>query len=177
MKGAKRFFINGIILAAATVILRAVSVSFNAFVTKALGEEAVGLFTLVMSVYSLAIIFATSSVNLATVRLISAALARLEKENASEKEIRRVLRREMSGPIKYSLFFSLLTAIVVFILAPLIGTYVLKDARTVLSIKFLAVSLPFISVGSAVSGYFTGVGKAYKNAIISAAEQLSKYFL
>ena len=177
MKGAKRFFINGIILAAATVALRAVSVSFNAFVTKALGEEAVGLFTLVMSVYSLAIIFATSSVNLATVRLTSAALARLEKEKASEKEIKRVLRREIGGCIKYSLFFSLLTAIVVFTLAPLIGTRILGDARTVLSVRVLSLSLPFIAVGSAVSGYFTGVRKAYKNAVISAIEQFVKIIL
>ena len=176
MKGAKRFFINGIILAAATVAMRAVSVSFNAFVTKTLGEEAVGLFTLVMSVYSLAIIFATSSVNLATVRLTSAALARLEKENASEKEIKRVLRREIVGCIKYSLFFSLLTAIVVFISAPLIGTRILGDARTVLSVRVLSLSLPFIAVGSAVSGYFTGVRKAYKNAMISAIEQFIKIF-
>ncbi len=176
MKGAKRFFINGIILAAATVAMRAVSVSFNAFVTKTLGEEAVGLFTLVMSVYSLAIIFATSSVNLATVRLTSAALARLEKENASEKEIKRVLRREIVGCIEYSLFFSLLTAIVVFISAPLIGTRILGDARTVLSVRVLSLSLPFIAVGSAVSGYFTGVRKAYKNAMISAIEQFIKIF-
>ncbi len=177
MRGAKRFFINGLILAAATVLLRAISVSFNAFVTKTLGEEAVGLFTLVMSVYSLAIIFATSSVNLATVRLTSAALARLEKENASETEIKRVLRKELSGCIQYSLFFSLLTATVVFISAQLIGTKILGDARTILSVKTLALSLPFISVGSAVSGYFTGVRKAYKNALISASEQIMKIIL
>lgn len=177
MKGAKRFFINGFILAAATVLLRAISVSFNAFVTKTLGEEAVGLFTLVMSVYSLAIIFATSSVNLATVRLTSAALAKLESENASQKEIKRVLRKEIGGCIRYSLFFSLLTSAVVFILAELIGTKILGDARTVLSVRTLALSLPFISVGSAVSGYFTGVRKAYKNALISAIEQFIKIFL
>lgn len=176
MSGAKRFFINGIILASATVILRAVSVSFNAFVTKALGSEAVGLFTLVMSVYSLAIIFATSSVNLASVRLVSAALARLEKINASEKEIKRVLKNELRGCVLYSLFFSLITSAVVFIFADFIGTRLLGDARTVLSVRMLSVSLPFISVGSAVSGYFTGVRKAYKNAAISAIEQFVKIF-
>ena len=177
MKGAKRFFINGFILATATVLMRAISVSFNAFVTKVLGEEAVGLFTLVMSVYSLAIVFATSSVNLATVRLTSAALAKLEAENAGESEIKRVLRKEIGGCIKYSLFFSLLTSAVVFILAELIGTRILGDARTVLSVRVLSVSLPFISVGSAVSGYFTGVRKAYKNALISAIEQFIKIIL
>ncbi len=176
MKPAKRFFINGIVLACATVLLRGIAVSFNAFVTKTLGEEAVGLFTLVMSVYSLAVIFASSSVNLASVRLTSAALARLEKEGAGEAEIRRVLRREMWGCIKYSLFFSLVTSAVVFISAELIGTKILGDVRTVLSVRVLSFSLPFISVGSAVSGYFTGVRKAYKNAAISAIEQLFKIF-
>ena len=165
MNASKRFFINGIILASATVVLRAVAVSFNAFVTKTLGSEAVGLFTLVMSVYSLAVIFATSSVNLATVRMTSASLARLEKEGASEREIRRVLRGDLKGCILYSLFFSLIGAFVVFTFSEFIGCRILGDARTVLSVKALSLSLPFIAVGSAISGYFTGVRKAYKNAV------------
>lgn len=176
MNASKRFFINGIILASATVVLRAVAVSFNAFVTKTLGSEAVGLFTLVMSVYSLAVIFATSSVNLATVRMTSASLARLEKEGASEREIRRVLRGDLKGCILYSLFFSLIGAFVVFTFSELIGCKILGDARTVLSVKALSLSLPFIAVGSAISGYFTGVRKAYKNALISMIEQFVKIF-
>ncbi len=176
MKGAKKFFINGFILAAATVLLRAIAVSFNAFVTKILGEEAVGLFTLVMSVYSLAIIFAMSSVNLATIRMTSAALARLEAEGASEREIKRVLKKEIGGCIKYALIFSSIASVTVFFGAEFIGIKLLGDVRTVLSVRMLSLSLPFISVGSAISGYFTGVRKAYKNALISAIEQLMKIF-
>lgn len=174
MKGAKLFLLNGFILALTTVILRGISVSYNAFVTKTLGEEAVGLFTLVMSVYTLAITFACSAVNLASVRLISGTLARLEECGASEKETKAVLRREIWGCVKYSLFFSILTSVVIYLLSYLIGAYILGDVRTVLSLKVLSFSLPPISVAAAVSGYFTGVRKAYKNALISAIEQLFK---
>ena len=177
MKGIKLFLFNGAILALATVILRGVSVSFNAFVTKTLGEEAVGLFTLVMSVYTLAITFACSAVNLASVRLISGTMAKMEEYGADASEIKKELRRELWGCVKYSLFFSLLTSTVLFILSPLIGGVVLGDERTILSIRVLSLSLPAIAVASAVSGYFTAVRKAYKNAVISAIEQLVKIVL
>ena len=58
---------------------------------------------------------------------INSTLAKLESENASQKEIKRVLRKEIGGCIRYSLFFSLLTSAVVFILAELIGTKILLE--------------------------------------------------
>lgn len=174
MRGARIFFLNGILLSIVTVVLRAVSVSFNAFVTRIIGEEALGLFTLVMSVYTLAVTFATSSVNLAAVRLTSEAMAKLEAAGADDASMKKALRREISGCIKYSLFFGCLTAAVVYILSPVIGIYILGDERTILSLRVFALSLPAIALAAAISGYFTGINKVYKNAIISTLEQVVK---
>ncbi len=174
MRGARIFFMNGLLLSIVTVILRAISVSFNAYVTRIIGEEALGLFTLVMSVYTVAVTFATSSVNLAAVRMTSETLARLEVAEADTATVRAALKKDMIGCIKYSLFFGFVTGIVVFILSPVIALRLLGDVRTVLSLRVFSVSLPAIALASALSGYFTGINKVYKNAIISIAEQLVK---
>ncbi len=174
MRGARIFFINGILLSIVTVVLRAASVAFNAFVTRMIGEEALGLFTLVMSVYTLAVTFATSSVNLAAVRMTSETAARLEKMGADSETVKRALRRDMTGCIKYSLFFGAVGGAVVYILAPVIGIRLLGDVRTVLSLRVFSLSLLPISLAAALSGYFTGINKVYKNAVISILEQVVK---
>lgn len=174
MRGARIFFLNGILLSLVTVVLRAASVAFNAFVSRMIGEEALGLFTLVMSVYTLAVTFATSSVNLAAVRMTSETMARLEKMGADAASMKKALRRDMVGCIKYSLFFGIVGGAAVYIFAPVIGGHILGDVRTVLSLRVFSASLLPISLAAALSGYFTGINKVYKNAVISALEQVVK---
>lgn len=154
--------------------MRAVAVIFNAYVTKKIGTEAVGLFTLVMSVYTLAVTLATSSINLAAVRLVSEKNALCEKHGICGRERDRELRRVMSGCIKYSLFFGIFASLLLFSLSDVIGIRILKDERTVISLKVLSAALPAISLSSALAGYFTGLRKVYKNAVISLLEQFVK---
>ena len=90
----KRFLLSGALLAGVQILLRFVSVSFNAFVSRKIGAEAMGLFSLVMSVYSLAVTFAASGVNLAAVRLTAGALAH-----------GRSPRSAVRGCVLYSLLF------------------------------------------------------------------------
>lgn len=168
---SQRYFINAVLLSAVTVMLRAVSVSFNAFVAKKIGSQALGLFTLVMSVYSLATTLAVSGVNLAAVRMTSERLAHCERDGISGKALRRALRTELAGCIGYSLFFGLLAGILLFTLSGVLGTYVLRDIRTIPSLRLLSIGLVPISISSAIAGYFTGLRKVYKNAAISICEQ------
>ena len=74
MNGVKKFFLNALILSCASIIMRAISVSFNIFVSNKIGAEAMGLITLTTSVYGLAITLVTSGINLAVVRLVSASI-------------------------------------------------------------------------------------------------------
>ncbi len=174
MNRAKKYLLNAVLLSCITIIIRGVTVSFNAYVTQKIGSEAVGLFTLVMSVYAFAITLATSGVNLAAVRLTAKRLAVCEEAGADEKSLKKALRRDMIGCIEYSLFFGIFAFLLLFILSNVIGTYLLADKRTILSLKVLSFALPAISLSSALSGYFTGLRKIYKNAIISIVEQFVK---
>lgn len=168
---SQKYFFNAVLLSAVTVGLRAISVSFNAFVAKKIGSQALGLFTLVTSVYSLAITLAVSGVNLAAVRMTSERLARCEQSGVTGKALRRALREELAGCIGYSLFFGLFAGILLFTLSGILGTYVLGDIRTIPSLRLLSIGLVPISLSSALAGYFTGLRKVYKNAAISICEQ------
>ena len=177
MDRQKKYILNSILLSAVSVVIRAVTVSFNAYVTRKIGTEAVGLFTLVMSVYTLAVTLAVSGVNLAAVRITSKSLALCEKNSYSAIETRKVLRRDMAGCCLYSLIFGGASGLLLFSLSDVIGTHILCDIRTVSSLKVLSAALVPISVSSALAGYFTGLRKIYKNAVVSVTEQFIKITL
>ena len=68
------FLINGTLMTVVSLTIRFVAVSFNAYLSKKIGAAALGLFTLISTVYGFALTVATSGVNLATTKLVSEAL-------------------------------------------------------------------------------------------------------
>ena len=174
MKRKKLFLLNAVGLAGINITLRFISVSFNAYISEKIGAESMGLFTLVMSVYGLSVIFACSGVNLASVRLSSEKSAILEKRSAIRREYARCAASVIRSCLLYSLIFSLTASAFLFSFSTVIGEKILGDPRCVTSLRIVAVSLPAISATSAVSGYFTGVRKAYKNAVSVVSEQFLK---
>lgn len=87
--------------------MRAVGVAFNVYLSAKIGAAGMGLYSLIMSVYTFAVTFATSGINLAVTRVISEEIG---KQNAAGVRramracfIQSVLRR--SRPV-FSCFFS-----------------------------------------------------------------------
>lgn len=175
LKNSELFFANGILLSLVNILMRAVGVSFNAFISLKVGEECMGLFTLVTGVYGLCVTFAASGINLAVVKLVSETYARAEKRGCTDTSV--LLKAVLKKAVIYCLLFSVPTAAGVFFGSGAIGTYLLKDERTVLSLRAFAFSLPAVSISSALAGYFTGVKKVFKNAVVSVLEQGSKIFI
>lgn len=168
MKRARVFFFNAVLLTATSLIMRTVGVSFNVYISNKIGTAGMGLFTLVMSVYSLAVTFATSGINLAATRMTAEALG---------KDLHGEVRAAMKRCLTYCLCFGVTAAVILYSFSDFIGCILLDDIRTVSSLRLLAVSLPFISLSSALSGYFNAVRRVYKNALAQAFEQLTKIVL
>lgn len=164
----RRFFQNTLILSLAAIVMRSVALSFNLYLKNTLGEAGIGLFSLVMNLFSFAITLATGGVSLLTTRLVSEALGRED-----EKEARAAFRKCRH----YALFFGILAFLLLFSLSDFLGNAVLKDARTIPSLKALAVSLPFIALSSSFSGYFTATRRVSKSAAVQLGEQLLRVFL
>ena len=124
MNGIKRFVVSASYLACVSILLRAVSVSFNAYVSTKVGAEGMGLFSLVMSVYSFAVTLACSGINLASTRLTAKILSSANAEN-----IRSESRKLMRSCAAYSLFFGTAAGAALFFGSGIIGERLLCDAR------------------------------------------------
>lgn len=162
MPQLKKFLANGIMMTAVALALRTVGVSFNVYISNKIGAEALGLFTLLGSVYSFALTFATSGINLTTTRMVSDAVGRNDDMG---------IRRAMMRCIIYALSFGIAAAVLLFFMAGWLGSDVLKDIRTVVPLKLLSITLPLISVTSALNGYFTAMRRVSKNAAVQIYEQ------
>jgi len=174
MKKRNLFLGNALLLSVVNIVMRGIAVSFNAYISRKTGAEAMGLFTLVMSIYGFAVTVALSCVNLAAVRLTSERCAALEDAGADRASRRFAMRRVVRSVCLYSLCFGTATGVLLFASAEPAARYLLDDLRTVRSLRVLAVSLPAISLSSALSGYFTGLRKVTKNAVTAVTEQFIK---
>ena len=168
MKRTAQLIWNGLLLTFVALFMRGVGVAFQVFIADTAGSEAVGLHTVIASVFGFAVTLATSGIQLGTTRLVSEAIGR----NA-EGDVRGV----RNACFAYALIFGALSSFVLFFGADLIGTVLLKDARTVRSLRILALSLLPIALSSVMNGYFTAVRRVYKNALTGVLSQAIRMVL
>ena len=76
LKKTKIFFINGFILTITTFVMKSIGMVFNLYVSNKIGSEAIGVFSLVMSVYIFAITLATTGLSLACTCIVSEEFAK-----------------------------------------------------------------------------------------------------
>ncbi len=165
MGRAKRYIVNSLILSGCTLLMRTVGVAFNAFCVDRVGEEGMGLFSLVMSVYTFAVTLATSGVNLASTRLV--ALYYGKGEGVS-------VRSAMRKCLLYAAAFGTAASVGLFLFADFAATRFLAEPRAAMSLRGVSLSLLPLSLCSAFSGYFAAVRRVYKNAISQVSEQAVK---
>ena len=161
----KRFFKSGLMLTMVGLSIRTVGMIFGAFISRTVGAEGTGLYTLVMTVYSFAVTFATSGISLTVTSLVASAIG----EGRSERII-----GVMRGAISYAFLFGLGATVGLFFGANLIGKYILLDLRTILALKVLSLSLIPSAMTSVFAGYFVGVKRVSFNATASVFCQAVK---
>ena len=168
----KRYFLSALTLSCGSIVLHALSVLFNVYISGKIGAEAMGLYTLTGGVYSFAITLATSGVNLAVVRLVSSALpyGNDDRGKINGAKIFGIIRQALF----YTLFFSILSSVLLFSFSRFIGARLLGDLRVVPALKVMALSLVPIGISSVLNGYFCAVRRVYKNVAVQFFEQSVK---
>ena len=156
---------NGFILTITSLIMRGAGLIFNIYIANQVGQEAIGIFSLVMSVYSFAITFATSGISLACTCIVS--------EEFEKKDFTNGLRAVRTC-IFFSLILGLSSTLLLFLFAPIISSNWLNDSVSTTPIYAISLGLPLISISSVIGGYFSSVGKSYKSAISQCFELLIK---
>lgn len=165
MQKLKQFLINGIILTLTSLLMSSIGVWFSVYISNRIGSEAMGVYQLAMSVYSFAITLATSGINLAATRLVSEEIGEDKMGGVKKSVLRCVI---------YALTCSVTTALLLFGFSNFIAQNWLKNTSTAVSLKAMAISLPFLALSSVLSGYFTAVRRVYKNAAVQIIEQFFK---
>lgn len=168
MRKTKLFLINGVILTITALLMRGIGMIFNIYVANKVGSEAIGIFSLIMSIYAFAITIATSGLNIACTCIVSEEFAKKNYLNGLKA-------------VKSSIFFAILLGIfssfLILIFSPTISHIWLKDAITFVPLSCIAFGLPLISISSVISGYFASVSKSYLNAISQILELSVKMIL
>ena len=168
MKRFKVFIFNTSILVITSLIFRGIDIYFTAYVSKKIGTESLGIYQLVMSIYLFGITLATSGINLAVTRVISEELAL-----GNQSQVKIVMRKCLYLTLATSIFASLLFWInSEFIVSKCLGSKVSKSV-----VYLFSLALPPIAMSSAISGYFAGVRRIYKNAIGQFIEHIAKVII
>ena len=163
MKRGKRLLYNALLLTGASMFMRAVAVSFQVYLAGVIGPAGIGLFQLIISAQFLALTVANSGIRFATTRLVSEELGLGRPGNVP---------KVMWRCIAHALCFGSIAGACLFFGAEWIGTVWIGDERTVLSLRILSLSLPFLACISAMSGYFVAVSRVIKSAPVQVLEHI-----
>lgn len=124
-----------------------------------------GIYQLIMSVYLFGITLATSGINLAVTRLVSEELT-----NDNFYGVKKIMKKSLY----ICLITSLTTSLLFFINTDFIVSSCLNNRVDKSIIYLVCLALPLITMSSAISGYFAGVRRIYKNAIGQFVEHVGK---
>lgn len=160
MNRLRKLLLDTALITGVALLMRVLGMGFSVYLSKLLGASGVGLYELLMSVYGFSVMLAASGVRLSAIRLV------VDHGGAA--------RSVMNLCIRYALTISILACIALFFSSEFISDYWLDAPETELSLRILALSLPFIAVSSALNGYFTAARKAGRYAFVQIAEQLSR---
>lgn len=162
MKKIKKFFLNASIMVLTTVLLRIISLYFSVWVSRKVGEEGIGIYQLTLSLYRLGITLSSAGIGFSATRIIA---EEIEKKNPREA------LRAASRCLTLSLMFGVTIALIFFFFADFLGEGFLGDRRSVLTVKAMSISFPFIVMSSVIGAYFTAVRRVSKNAVGMFADQ------
>ncbi len=165
MKRFKVFIFNTFVLIITSLIFRVIDIYFTSYISQKIGAEMLGIYQLIMSVYLFGITLATSGINLAVTRVISEELA-IDNLGGVKKVMKKC--------IYISLCTSLIASFLFFINTDFIVKNCLHNRVSKSIVYLICLALPMITMSSAISGYFAGVRRIYKNAIGQFIEHVGK---
>ena len=162
-RGASNFLVQGIILAAAGIIVRIIGMFYRIPLADILGDEGNGYYSSAFSIYSILLIVSSYSLPTAVSKMVAVRLARKEYINSIKV-------------LKVSLFYGTvvggLGAAVLWFGADLFANDFLKMPYTSYALKTLAPTILIIAYLGVFRGYFQGIGTMLPTAISQIFEQI-----
>lgn len=168
MSFGKKLAYNTALLTVSALVMRCIALAWQVWLAGRIGAAGIGLFQLVMSVHFLFVTLAISGIRFAVTRLISEEIGLGHHGSVGAA---------MTRACGYAGFFGLASLLILWLLAEPMGFLWVRDARTVRSLRLLALSLPATGLSSVFAGYFTAVGRVWKTAAEQFVEQIGRIIL
>lgn len=159
-----KFGFGAAVLLISGVVCKALGAFFRLPLTNLLGFEGIGVFQMIMTLYSFSLVVTSGGVCASMSKLVSSALARQKYEKISTYFLRAILIGVGSGLVVGGLF-------------AVLGKFicVLQKIETNQSYLLFVILLPAGAVIAAVRGYFQGYGNMMPTAISQVVEQVTKF--
>lgn len=168
LKVDRKIICDGVLLTATSLALKTAGVMFSSRLASIAGAEAMGLSSQISAVYAFAVTAAAAGVNLGAMRLTSES-----RGSGNENEI----RAGISCALSYCAKTGTIVGLLLFILTPFLAERLIGTGQCILPLRILAVAVPFISASGAFHGYFNGVRRVYKSALVNVIEQIVRISL
>lgn len=164
MKEKKKnsFYIQGTILAAATILTRIMGIAFRIPLTRIIGDEGIGAYSNAYEIYNMALLVSTYSIPIAVSKLVSARESKKEYINSF-----RVLKTAML----FSLIAGSIAALITFFGAEFFSETLFKSASSAIPLKYLAPTIFVFAIMGVLRGFFQGKNTMLPTAISQLLEQ------
>ena len=156
------FYRDSIILTVSNLIGGILRFMFSILLSKNLGAEGMGLYSLVMPIYDLFICL-----------ICGGMVTAISKEASAHYGINDYgnLNKTIHTSLVFDFVLAIFVAILVFLFSPFISTYIIKDQRTLYSLWVICPALIFVALSSIYKGYFYGISNVKVPAIIDIVEK------
>jgi len=165
LKKSNLFIVNSIIIMISSLFIEIICAFFDIYLANKIGAKTIGIYGLIMSIYMFTVTIATSGINLAATKVVS---EEVEKNNISS------IPNIIKSCFAYSFITSMLACILLVYFTPYICDKWLMNNISHTVLYTLAISLPFVSMTSAISGYFLAVRNAIKNSASQVIGELMR---
>lgn len=156
------FYIQGTILAAASILTRIMGIAFRIPLTRIIGDEGIGAYSNAYEIYNMALLLSTYSIPIAVSKLVSARESKKEYINSY-----RVFQTAMV----FAAAAGALAALVTFFGAEFFSVSMFKSASSAIPLKYLAPTIFVFAVMGVLRGYFQGKNTMLPTAISQLLEQ------
>lgn len=158
-----KFVVATLVLLIGGFISKFLGFILKIIITRLIGLEGIGLYSLVMPTFGLFSTLAIFSFPIAISKIVA----------EEKKRSKNVLLSIIPVSILMNIGFILL----IFILAPTISEAFLKEPRTYYPILAIALTMPFIGISSIIKGYFWGKQRMLPYIISNISEQIVRLSL
>jgi stage V sporulation protein B len=156
------FFKESLILTVSNLTTGILGFMFSIILSKELGAEGLGLYGLIMPIYNLFICLICGGMVTAISKVAAVYFSKNDHKN---------LNRSIETAFTFDLLWALIVSVLFFIFSPYISSHMIKDTRTIYSLKVIAPALVFVALSSILKGYFYGISKVKVPAFIDIFEK------